>query len=261
MRNRSVAQHAAALETCSTGAHLHHHELPHGCAIDRPLTHEEIAHTSTPCTAPAAPAAVPGAAKSTPIPSCAAGSSTQWRTERQWDMQRFLCKVWRLCARNVRRVHRNTPNRWKRTAPAEAPLGRITLLSPADMIASIRRPVPQRGDDQEPGARMAPRRGTRRPSRRDLSEVALTWHALELQEARQVVKEVHSHEQQHSNTQRLFIKLCWLMSTHAVSADRVVNIDETSCRLLPVHQFGWSRRGVKQAQLQCKTGTRHFLTV
>ena len=50
------------------------------------------------------------------------------------------------------------------------------------------------------------------------------------------VKELHSPGQPHANTHRLFIKLCWLMSTHAVSADCVVNIDETSCRLLPVHQ-------------------------
>ena len=42
-------------------------------------------------------------------------------------------------------------------------------------------------------------------------------------------------EQQHANTPRLFIKLCWLMETHAVSADRVVNID------------------IKQAQLQGNT--------
>ena len=64
------------------------------------------------------------------------------------------------------------------------------------------------------------------------------------------LKELHSPEQQHANTHRLFIKLCWLMDKHAVSADRVVNIDETSCRLLPVQQIGWGRRGVKQAQLQ-----------
>ena len=43
------------------------------------------------------------------------------------------------------------------------------------------------------------------------------------------------------------------MSTHAVSADRVASIDETSCRLLPLHQIGWGRRGVKQAQLQGNT--------
>ena len=30
------------------------------------------------------------------------------------------------------------------------------------------------------------------------------------------------------------------MDQHAVSEDRVVNIDETSCRLLPVHQIGWT---------------------
>ena len=39
------------------------------------------------------------------------------------------------------------------------------------------------------------------------------------------------------------------MSTSGVNAD-AVNIDETSCCLLPVHQIGWRRRGVKQAQLQ-----------
>ena len=54
------------------------------------------------------------------------------------------------------------------------------------------------------------------------------------------VKELHSPVQQHANTHRLFIKLCWLVDKHAVSADRVVNIDETSCRLLPVHQTGWA---------------------
>ena len=64
------------------------------------------------------------------------------------------------------------------------------------------------------------------------------------------LKELHSPALQEANTHRLFIKLCWLMDKHAVSADRVVNIDEVSCRLLPVDQIGWSRRGVKQAQLQ-----------
>ena len=42
------------------------------------------------------------------------------------------------------------------------------------------------------------------------------------------LKELHSPAVQESNTHRLFIKLCWLMDKHAVSADRVVNIDETS---------------------------------
>ena len=66
------------------------------------------------------------------------------------------------------------------------------------------------------------------------------------------MKELHSLEQH-----RLFIKLCWLVSTHAVSADRVVNVDDTSFRLLLVHQTGWGRRGVKQAQLQ---GTKEATT-
>ena len=51
------------------------------------------------------------------------------------------------------------------------------------------------------------------------------------------VKELHSPEQQHANTHRL----CWLVDKDAVCADRVVNIHETSCRLLPVHQIAWGR--------------------
>ena len=58
------------------------------------------------------------------------------------------------------------------------------------------------------------------------------------------LKELHSPALQEVSTLRLFIKLCWLTDKHAVSADRVVNIDETSCRLLLVNQIGWGRRGV-----------------
>ena len=75
------------------------------------------------------------------------------------------------------------------------------------------------------------------------------------------LKELHSPALQEANTHRLFIKLCWLMEKHAVSADRVVNIDETSCRLLPVHQTGWGRRGTKQAQLQGNTKEATTFTV
>ena len=82
---------------------LHHHELPHGVrlqrpvwwrpgeTIDRPLTHEEIARVKTPRSAPATPstpaaalvedepaAARQNTAKSRSTPSCATGSSTCW---------------------------------------------------------------------------------------------------------------------------------------------------------------------------------------
>ena len=40
-----------------------------------------------------------------------------------------------------------------------------------------------------------------------------------------------------------------------------MNIDETSCRLLSVHQIGWVRRGVKQAQLQGNTREATTFTV
>ena len=100
--------------------------------------------------------------------------------------------------------------------------------------AGDRRAVPERGDDQTPGVRMARRRGTRRASLREVDQTAPPRHALELQA--KCLKELHSPALQEANTHRLFIKLCWLMDKHAASADRVVNIDETYCRLLPVHQ-------------------------
>ena len=92
-----------------------------------------------------------------------------------------------------------------------------------------------------------------RPSQSWVQRLLSGMH-LSYKKPAKCVKELHSPEQQHANTHRLFIKLCWQMSTCCVGADRVVNIDETSCRLLPVHQTGWGRRGVKQAQLQATRG-------
>ena len=111
-----------------------------------PLTHDEIAHTSTLCAAPAAQAA-PGAALVEDDPS---GSKRrkihvdltvrdwfldvmdQWRTGWRWRMQQCSDEVPRLCPRMFDWFNPNTPYRWKRSAP-EAPLGRRTLLSPTDM--------------------------------------------------------------------------------------------------------------------------------
>ena len=45
--------------------------------------------------------------------------------------------------------------------------------------AGDRRAVPQRGDGQRPGARMARRRGTRRPSLPEMGPATSAWHALE----------------------------------------------------------------------------------
>ena len=95
--------------------------------------------------------------------------------------------------------------------------------------ASDRRHEPQRGDGQEPGARMAGRRGLDVRPGEWRSRQLLRGMRLSHKKPGECMKELHSPEQQHANTHRLFIKLCWLMDKHAVSADRVVNIDEISC--------------------------------
>ena len=107
-------------------------------------------------------------------------------------MQRCLCEV-RLLCRDFRRGQR------EHSLPLEAQLtSRSTAWQEWCAVfrrhykaerahpASDRRPVPQRGDDQRLGARMARRRGTRRPSQPQVREATLAWRALELQEARQV---------------------------------------------------------------------------
>ena len=100
---------------------LEHHELPHGVrlqrpvwwrpgeAIDRPLTHEELAHTKTPAAAPVEDE-----------PSCSASKRRkihvnpiardwfldmldQWKTERHWDMRRCLQRGPAPVPRDVRR--------------------------------------------------------------------------------------------------------------------------------------------------------------
>ena len=195
---------------------MNHHELPRGIslqrpawwrpgeAIDRTLTHEELARIKTPRAAPATPAAAP-------VEDEPSGSGSkrrkilvdpiardwfldmldQWRRERRWDMQRCLCEVQRLCPGVFDGVDKNTPYRWKRSAPRAETRGRRSLLSPADMtrlsehiMRGDRRHVLERGDDQRLGVRMARRRGARRASRRYLGQTAPAWHALEPQEAR-----------------------------------------------------------------------------
>ena len=68
------------------------------------------------------------------------------------------------------------------------------------------------------------------------------------------VKEVHAASQHAAALHRAVL-------ADRQAADRVVNIAETSCRLLPVHQIGWGRRGVKQAQLQSNAKEATTLTI
>ena len=116
-----------------------------------------------------------------------------------------------------------------------------TLLSLADttrLSEHILRVSDVRGDDQEPEWLDAEGLDVR-PGRIWVKQL-LYGMRLSYKKPAKCVTELHSLEQQHANTHRLFIKLCWLVDKHAVSADCVVNIDETSCRL-PVHQIGWGR--------------------
>ena len=275
---------------------MNHHELPRGVrlqrpawwrpgeAISRPLTHEEIAHVKTPRATEAAPASTAAAlVEDEPSSSTAKRRKVQvdpiardwfldmldqWRRERRWDMQRCLCEVQRLCPGMFDGVDKNTPYRWKRSAPRAETRGRRSMLSPADMTrlsehimrvtdvlclsaVTIHGLVLEWLDAEGLDVR---------PSYKWVWEL-LRGMRLSYKKPAKCLKELHSPEQQHANTHRLFIKLCWLMDTHAVSADRVVNIDETSCRLLPVHQTGWGRCGVKQAQLQGNTKEATTFTI
>ena len=267
---------------------LEHHELPHGIslqrpawwrpgeAIDRPLTHVELAHIKTPCAAAAPvedePSGSASKRRKIHVDSIARDwfldMVDQWKTERRWDMRRCLREVQRLCPGMFDGIDKNTPYRWKRSAPRAAPLGRRTLLTPADTTrlsehimkvtdvlclsaVTIRSLVHEWLDAEGLDVR---------PSYWWVKRL-LHGMRLSFKKPAKCLRELHSPEQQHANTHRLFIKLCWLMDKHAVGADRVVNIDETSCRLLPVHQTGWGRLGKKQAQLQGNTKEATTFTV
>ena len=146
----------------------------------------------------------------------------QWQTERRLDMRRSLHEVQCLCPGMFDDVHRNTPYRWKRSAPrAETHCGRKSMLTPADTTrlsehimritdvlclnaATLQRLVHEWLDEMGFDVRTWSRVGQRAPA----------WHALELQEARQLLE--GSPQPcccKHANTHRLFVKLCWLMDT------------------------------------------------
>ena len=198
-------------------------------------------------TSPAA--ARQNAARSMSTPSCGTGSSTCWTSgKRKRDGARSGACARSSGCRGDQPEH-FLPLETERTTSSTARQEKSVLTRRHDTAerahhAGDRRPVPECGHDPRLVARLAPRRGTRRPS----------------QEVVECVKEHHSLALQEANKHQLF-KLCWLMDKDAVSTDRVVNIDETSCRLLPVHQIGWGRRGVKQAQLQGNTKEATTFTI
>ena len=145
--------------------------------------------------------------------------SHQWKTQRRWGMQQCLCEVQRLYSGMFNGINPNTPCRWKWSAPRAALPGRKTLLSLADMtwlsehivrvtdvlcLSTLTSPglvldwLDAEGHDVRPGREWA---------RRLLYGMRLSYKKLA-----KCVKELHSPEQQHAKTHRLFIKLCWLMS-------------------------------------------------
>ena len=118
-------------------------------------------------------------------------------------------------------------------------------------LAGVRRRVHQGGDDQEPGARKARRRVTRRPSQLQLGEAALAWHALELQEARQMRESAPQHRaaaRQHAPALH-----------QAVLADGQASCQRRSSR---EHRRDFlPPAGVKQAQQQGNTKEATTFTV
>ena len=237
---------------------MNHHELPQGIrlqrpvwwrpgeGIDRPLTHEELAHIKTPCAAPAAgpvedePCVSASKRRKVHVDSIARDwfleMLDQWKTERRWDMRRCLREVQRLCPGVFDGIDPNTPYRWKRSAPRGETLGRRTLLSPADTTrlsehtmrvtdvlclsaVTIRGLVHEWRDAEGLDVR-AGATGVKQ---------LLRGMRLSHKKPAKCLKELHSTALQEANTHRLFIKLCWLMDKHTES---VVIIDETSCRLV-----------------------------
>ena len=159
---------------------FHQHEIPHGVCLQRPdcwrpgeRYHRPTAHARRDrlrwhslCTPlhslGSSPATRQNAAKSTSTASCATGSSTCPTSGRQsgdgtcniaW-LRSGACALG--CSTGSTRTSRSTA--WQENFAI------IRRHDTAERVhhAGVRRPVPQRGHDQEPGARMTRRRGTSR---------------------------------------------------------------------------------------------------
>ena len=188
---------------------MNHHELPQGIrlqrpvwwrpgeGIDRPLTHEKLAHIKTPCAAPAAapvedePCGSASKRRKVHVDSIARDwfldMLDQWKTERRWDMRRCLREVPAAVPGVFDGIDPNTPYRWKRSAPRGETLGRRTLLSPADTTRLSEHTM------RVTDVRMTRRRGTRRASQPKMGQTASPRHALEPQEARLVLEGAPQH--------------------------------------------------------------------
>ena len=115
---RALQEHIMNHHALSQGIRL---QRPAWCrpgeAIYRPLTHEELANIKTPCAAAAPVEDEPNGNASkrrkTHVDSIASDwfhdMLDQWKTERQWDMQRCLCEVQRLCPGVFDGINPNTP--------------------------------------------------------------------------------------------------------------------------------------------------------
>ena len=199
---------------------MNHHELPHGIrlqrpawwrpgeAIDRTLTHEELARIKTPRAAPATPAAAP--VEDEPSGSASKRRKVHVEPHRPRLVPRHAGPVEDRAAmghaavlvrgpapvpRDVRR------HRQEHSLPLEAERSTSSAAWQEDFAdasrhdaaerahhESHRRPVLERGHDPRLGARVARRRGARRASLLLLGDESLAWHAPEPQEARQVLE-------------------------------------------------------------------------
>ena len=163
---------------------MNRHELPQGIrlqrpswwrpgeAIDRPLTHEELAHIKTPCAAPSAavvedePSGSGSKRRKVHVDPIARDwfldMLDQWKTERRWDMRRCLCEVQRLCPGSL-------PLEAERFTSSTAWQEKHAVARRHDTAQRAhhegdRRAVLERGHDPRLGARVARRRGARRAS-------------------------------------------------------------------------------------------------
>eukprot|EP00971_Amphidinium_carterae_P320588 6372184-Amphidinium_carterae.1 len=60
----------------------------------------------------------------------------------------------------------------------------------------------------------------------------------------------HNDYERVERIENLRLKSVWFQETYAISEQRTVNIDETACRLLPLHASGWLQRGKENVAIQ-----------
>ena len=177
------------------------------------------------------------------------------------DMQRSLAEAKRLCP-SFSQIHKDTPRRWQKLPSDPSVMGRPAVLSEAQItlltsvVAKVTARVPlcasvicdvMEVELDKIGVAWRP---SIRWVQTFLSKLGLSYKraggCLLKEPALAVKLDLQQNLQQ---------KVLWTQHKFGIADARVINVDETSLRMIPVSATGWSVKGEKTKQVQAGKST------